>query len=279
MRKKSLMLDLSEAPLCEILWNIAFKFYPETSHYDCLYDALEEIDVEKSSVSWEAPGWPFFIHRDNLSWKVYGKTIWGEDTYRIFDSSGGNIRFPLGVLRSTPDIRQLPQGQVKKMNSSSSLFLPWASQVGLVVRNPPASAGDAIDLGSIPGSGRPREWGMATYSSILAWKTPWTKEPGRATVPGIAKESEKAEHLLFFLPLALLVVLLCLAVFKPPSHDVWQMYTFMHWGKERCENLWEPSWFNPCFSLKWTVDLWCWKLWEFSEKYFSRFSERNYIDE
>ena len=45
------MLDLSEAPLCEILWNIAFKFDPETSHYDCLYDALEEIDVEKSSVS------------------------------------------------------------------------------------------------------------------------------------------------------------------------------------------------------------------------------------
>ena len=45
------MLDLCEAPLCEILWNIPFRFYPETSHYDCLYDTLEEIDVEKSSVS------------------------------------------------------------------------------------------------------------------------------------------------------------------------------------------------------------------------------------
>ena len=26
----------------------------------------------------------------------------------------------------------------------------------------------------------PLEKGMATYSSILAWKIPWTEEPGRA---------------------------------------------------------------------------------------------------
>ena len=30
----------------------------------------------------------------------------------------------------------------------------WASQVALVVKNPPASAGDTRDAGSIPGSGR-----------------------------------------------------------------------------------------------------------------------------
>ena len=24
----------------------------------------------------------------------------------------------------------------------------------------------------------PLKWEMATYSSILAWKTPWTEEPG-----------------------------------------------------------------------------------------------------
>ena len=30
----------------------------------------------------------------------------------------------------------------------------WASQVALVVKNPPANAGDIRDLGSIPGSGR-----------------------------------------------------------------------------------------------------------------------------
>ena len=36
-------------------------------------------------------------------------------------------------------------------------------------------------LNSIPRSGRsdPLEKGMATHSSILAWRIPWTKEPGR----------------------------------------------------------------------------------------------------
>ena len=31
------------------------------------------------------------------------------------------------------------------------------------------------------------EKGMATHSSILAWKIPWTEEPGGPTVHGIAK--------------------------------------------------------------------------------------------
>ena len=31
---------------------------------------------------------------------------------------------------------------------------------------------------------------MATHSSILAWEIPWAKEPGRATVHGVAKESD-----------------------------------------------------------------------------------------
>ena len=35
------------------------------------------------------------------------------------------------------------------------------------------------DLGSILGSGRASEKEMATHSSILAWKTTWTEEPGR----------------------------------------------------------------------------------------------------
>ena len=34
------------------------------------------------------------------------------------------------------------------------------------------------EVGSIPGSGRSPEWGMATHSSILAWEIPWTEEPG-----------------------------------------------------------------------------------------------------
>ena len=42
------------------------------------------------------------------------------------------------------------------------------------------SACNAGDPGSIPGSGRsPGEGNGNPYSSILAWRIPWTEEPGR----------------------------------------------------------------------------------------------------
>ena len=49
-------------------------------------------------------------------------------------------------------------------------------------------------MGSIPGLGRPLEEEMATRSSILAWKIPWTEEPEATTVHGVSKESETTEH-------------------------------------------------------------------------------------
>ena len=52
-----------------------------------------------------------------------------------------------------------------------------ASQVALVVRNLPASAGDIRDM--TLGQEAPLEEGMATLSSILAWRIPWTEEPDR----------------------------------------------------------------------------------------------------
>ena len=59
-----------------------------------------------------------------------------------------------------------------------------------MAKNPPANAGD---LGSIPRSGRfPGEGCQyqvlpATHSSILAWRIPWTEEPGRLQSTGLQK--------------------------------------------------------------------------------------------
>ena len=57
-------------------------------------------------------------------------------------------------------------------------YLLWTFQVALVEKNLPTNAGDLGDVGLIPGSGRSLEMGMATHSNILAWKIPWTEEPG-----------------------------------------------------------------------------------------------------
>ena len=57
--------------------------------------------------------------------------------------------------------------------------MEWTSQFVLVVKNPPANAGDIRDVGSIPGSGRPLEKEVATHSSSLAQRISWTEEAGR----------------------------------------------------------------------------------------------------
>ena len=56
---------------------------------------------------------------------------------------------------------------------------------GAVVKNSPASVGDARDVGSIPGQEDPLQEGMATHSSILAWRIPWTEEADRLQSMGL----------------------------------------------------------------------------------------------
>ena len=48
----------------------------------------------------------------------------------------------------------------------------------MVVKNLPVNAEDTRDTGSIPGLGKSPGVGNGTYLSILAWKIPWTEEPG-----------------------------------------------------------------------------------------------------
>ena len=59
---------------------------------------------------------------------------------------------------------------------------------GSVVKNLPANAGDARDLGGED----PLEEEMATHSSIPAWEIPWREEPGGLQSMG----SQKVGHYL-----------------------------------------------------------------------------------
>ena len=55
-----------------------------------------------------------------------------------------------------------------------SYYLPWASLVAQLVKNPPAMQGTPVRF---LGREDPLEKGIATHSSILAWRVPWTEEP------------------------------------------------------------------------------------------------------
>ena len=52
---------------------------------------------------------------------------------------------------------------------------------GSVIKNPPANAGDT---GSVPGSGRSPGEGNG---NLLAWRIPWTEEPGRLQSMGLQR--------------------------------------------------------------------------------------------
>ena len=65
----------------------------------------------------------------------------------------------------------------------------WASLVALMVKNLPAM--QEIQVQSLSQED-PLEKGKATHSSILAWRIPWTEEPGGRQSMG-SQESEMTE--------------------------------------------------------------------------------------
>ena len=65
--------------------------------------------------------------------------------------------------------------------------MTWASQVGVVVRNPPANAGDTGDMGSIPGLGRSSGAGNGNLLWYSCLENPMDRETWQAIAHGIAK--------------------------------------------------------------------------------------------
>ena len=66
------------------------------------------------------------------------------------------------------------------------VILRWVSQVVLVVKNLPASAGDIRDVGSVPGSGRsPGGHGNSVQCSCL--ENPVDRGAWRATAHGVTE--------------------------------------------------------------------------------------------
>ena len=55
--------------------------------------------------------------------------------------------------------------------------LSWASQMALVVKNLPASAGEVRDVGLILGLGRFPERGHSNSLQYSYLRIPWTEEP------------------------------------------------------------------------------------------------------
>ena len=65
----------------------------------------------------------------------------------------------------------------------------------LVVKNPPANAGDVIDVGSIPGSGRSPGGGHGNALQYSCLENSMARGAWRGYSPWDHKESDRAEQL------------------------------------------------------------------------------------
>ena len=63
-------------------------------------------------------------------------------------------------------------------------ILPWASLGAQMVKNPPAMQETWVKF---LGQEDPLAKGMATHSSILAWRIPWIEKPGRLQALGLQR--------------------------------------------------------------------------------------------
>ena len=70
-----------------------------------------------------------------------------------------------------------------------------ASQVALMVKYPPANAGDTRNAGSVPGLGRSPGRGNSNPFQYACLKNPMARGGWRATVHGIT-ESDTSKHMM-----------------------------------------------------------------------------------
>ena len=106
-------------------------------------------------------------HSSLLAWRI----PWTEDCGRL--QSMGSQRVRHGWATFTPALQSdsLPSEPPRKSYIISYVYL-----VAQVAKNLPAM--QETQVRSL-GQEDPLEKGMATHSTLLAWRIPWTEEPGR----------------------------------------------------------------------------------------------------
>ena len=95
-----------------------------------------------------------------------------------------------GKMPDAPKVSLIFFSEWNGIFSQAYLSMPWSLVKLRIFYEPIDRKESACNAGTQVrslGQADPLEEGMATHSSTLAWRIPWTEEPGEATVHGVAK--------------------------------------------------------------------------------------------
>ena len=129
---------------------------------------------------------PMAIHSSTIAWKI----PWTEELGRLQSMGLQRVRhnWATSLTHSVALSSSLPYLLVLFIVSSFSfLFFFFTSLVAQMVKCLPTMWETRVQS---LGREDPLEKEMATHSSILAWKIPWTEEPGRPQSMG----SQRVKH-------------------------------------------------------------------------------------
>ena len=152
-------------------------------HFHFHFHALEkEMATHSSILAWRIPGMrepgglsSMESHRVGHDWSdiVAAAAIYSNRDTNIFDYHP--------ILSS---VHMDTKGQSERRRNWEIGIDIWASLVAKTIKNSPAL--QEIRVRSL-GREDPMEKGMASHSSILPWKIPWTQKPGRPQSMGLQR--------------------------------------------------------------------------------------------
>ena len=127
---------------------------------------------------------------------------------------------------------------------------PYSFPGGSDGKESACNAEGARDSASIPGLGRSAGEGMATHSSILAWRSPWTEEPCGLQSMGSQRVRHNSATISFtFIPFLPLESMAYWFFSWPKCFFLTKNVNIGHWCQSSSSEVWISEWRGAVFHL------------------------------